>query len=54
MQRFANPFLDHKLTDIAVYHEEKVAVRLMPTHREYCERFEVEPPLLTEILEPFF
>ena len=54
MQRFANPFLDHKLTDIAVYHEEKVAVRLMPTHREYCERFEAEPPLLTEILEPFF
>ena len=54
IQRFANPFIDHKLTDIAVYHEEKVAVRLMSTHREYCERFEAEPPLLTEILEPFF
>ena len=53
MQRFANPFLDHKLSDIAVYHEQKIATRLMPTYREYIEHFGQEPVLLSEILKPF-
>lgn len=53
MQRFANPFLDHRLADIAVYHEQKIATRLMPTYREYRERFGQEPPILSEILKPF-
>ncbi len=53
MQRFANPFLDHKLSDIAVYHEQKIETRLMPTYREYKQHFGQEPVLLSEILKPF-
>ena len=53
MRRFANPFLDHKLSDIAVYHEQKMATRLLPTYREYKEHFGQEPVLLREIVKPF-
>lgn len=50
LMRFANPFLAHRLSDIALHHEAKVKVRLLPTHREYTERFGKKPPLLDEIL----
>lgn len=52
LERFANPFLDHHLADIALHHETKVGTRLLPTHREYVERFGEPPPLLGEIVAP--
>lgn len=53
LERFANPFLAHRLADIALHHETKVAVRLLPTYREYCERFGKKPSLLKEILTDY-
>lgn len=50
LDRFRNPFLEHKLADVALHHEAKVKVRLVPTAGEYRERFGTEPPLLTEAL----
>jgi tagaturonate reductase len=50
IERFKNPFLDHKFTDIALHHESKVKIRLAPTADEYRERFGKAPPLLTEVL----
>ncbi len=34
LDRFRNPFLDHRLADIALHHETKLQVRLMPTFRD--------------------
>src|SRR5262249_14071402 len=31
LERFRNPFLVHKVSDILVYHEQKVKIRLVPT-----------------------
>jgi tagaturonate reductase len=50
LERFRNPFLEHKLTDIASYHEEKVKVRLIPTLEEFKAKFQRTPPLLAEVL----
>lgn len=50
LQRFANPFLEHRLADIALHHDVKLQTRLMPTYREYRERFGHPPRLLGEIL----
>jgi tagaturonate reductase len=50
LERFRNPFLEHKLLDIAKNHGEKVAVRLIPTHDEFKEKFGRTPPLLSEVL----
>jgi tagaturonate reductase len=50
LDRFRNPFLDHKLSDIAKQHAEKVAVRLVPTRDEYEAKFGRKPPLLSEVL----
>ncbi len=46
LERFRNPFLDHKLSDIATYHEAKVTIRLVPTRDEYRAKFGRNPPLL--------
>ncbi|NKB72422.1 MAG: altronate dehydrogenase [Candidatus Latescibacteria bacterium] len=51
LERFANPFLDHRLADIALHHESKIETRLLPTYREYEERFGRRPPLLHALLE---
>lgn len=51
LERFANPFLEHKLADIALYHETKVQIRLLPTLQEYREKFGKTPSRLAEILE---
>ena len=51
IERFHNPFLEHKLTDIAVHHAKKIEVRLIPTAAEFREKFGREPPLLTEVLQ---
>jgi tagaturonate reductase len=50
LERFRNPFLEHKLKDIAAYHEDKVKVRLIPTMEEYKSKFNKIPPLLSDIL----
>ena len=50
LDRFRNPFIEHKLADIAAYHESKVAVRLVPSKEEYEAKFGRSPELLTEVL----
>jgi tagaturonate reductase len=50
LERFRNPFIDHQLSQIAIHHAEKVQVRLVPTAREYREKFGKEPALLSEVL----
>ncbi len=50
VERFKNPFLDHKFADIALHHESKVKVRLVPTRDEYLAKFGRTPPLLAEVL----
>src|SRR5262249_21976565 len=50
LERFRNPFVDHKLSDIAAHHAAKVRVRLAPTSDEYEEKFGRAPPLLSEVL----
>ena len=50
LDRFRNPFLEHRLSSIALNHEAKLAVRLRPTLEEYQRRFGNWPSLLSEIL----
>ncbi len=50
LERFRNPFLDHKISDIRTYHDEKVKIRLVPTRDEYRARFGRTPPLLEEAI----
>jgi tagaturonate reductase len=50
LERFRNPFVEHKLADIAAHHASKVAIRLAPTRREYEAKFGRVPPLLDEVL----
>ena len=50
LERFRNPFLEHKFTDIAVYHDAKVKIRLVPTRAEFIEKFGRTPPLLDEAI----
>jgi tagaturonate reductase len=50
LERFRNPFLEHKLSDIALHHEKKVQMRLVPTRDEYVKLFGKEPKRLAEIL----
>jgi len=50
LERFANPFMDHRLADIAIHHEVKLRTRLLPTYEEYRERFGRSPRLLREVL----
>jgi tagaturonate reductase len=50
LERFRNPFLVHKISDIATYHDAKVKIRLVPTRAEYVARFCRAPALLDEAL----
>ena len=50
LDRFRNPFLDHKFSDIALHHAAKVAVRLRPTAAEYAARSGRPAELLAEVL----
>jgi tagaturonate reductase len=50
LERFHNPYLEHKLSDIALHHETKLQVRLVPTRDEFIARFGRRPPLLDEVL----
>lgn len=51
VERFRNPFLDHKFADIALHHESKMRVRLLPTRDEFAAKFGKPPPLLTGVIE---
>jgi tagaturonate reductase len=51
LERFRNPFLEHKIKDILVYHPEKVKIRLAPTRAEYAEKFGKPPQRLDEALQ---
>jgi tagaturonate reductase len=51
LERFRNPFLDHRLADIALHHDAKLGTRLVPTFRDFVARFGRRPPLLSELLE---
>ena len=50
LERFKNPFFEHKFADIFLHHASKVNVRLLPTVAEYEKKFGKKPPLLTEVL----
>jgi tagaturonate reductase len=50
--RLRNPFLAHKLADIAVHHAAKVQVRLQPTREEYERIFGRPPQKLMEVVAP--
>lgn len=50
LTRFANPFVEHQLSSIALNHEAKVGTRLRPTLDDYTKRFGKQPPLLAAIL----
>jgi tagaturonate reductase len=52
LERFANPFLDHRLADIALHHAVKVRTRLVPSYEEFCARFGRPPRLLGGIVAP--
>jgi tagaturonate reductase len=51
MERFRNPFLDHRLADIALHHDAKLGTRLVPTLHDFVARFGRRPPMLSELLE---
>ncbi len=53
LERFANPFLNHYLKDIALHHDTKVQVRLISTYNEYIQKFGQKPPLLHGILTDY-
>jgi len=50
LERFRNPFINHALSAIALNHEAKVKVRLLPTLQEYEQRFGRKPPMLSKLL----
>lgn len=50
LERFANPFLEHRIADIAVNHDKKVPIRLIPTRDEYKAKFGHTPPMLEEAI----
>lgn len=50
LDRFRNPFLEHKLSAIALNHEAKMKVRLLPTYQEYRSKFGREPELLAGLM----
>ena len=54
LERFQNPFLDHKFADIALHHESKMKVRLVPTAEEFAAKFGREAPLLSEVIRQGF
>ena len=50
LDRFRNPFLDHRFADIALHHESKIRIRLISTATEYAARFGKPPAMLSEVI----
>ncbi len=51
LERFRNPFLDHRLADIAVDHERKLSLRLVSTYQDHVQRLGRPPRRLGALLE---
>ncbi len=51
IERFENPFMEHRLSDIANGHESKLPIRIQPTFDDYRSAFGVEPVKLGEVLK---
>ncbi len=49
LERFANPFLEHRLADIALHHDKKLETRLRPTLGEFQIAFGRKAKILGEI-----
>ena len=52
-ERFDNPFLDHRLEDIALHQEDKVRVRLLPSYEDYKRMFGRPPALLGKAIADY-
>ena len=50
LDRFRNPFLEHALSAIALHHETKLKVRLLPTLEDYRRIFGREPEILASLV----
>jgi tagaturonate reductase len=50
LERFENPFIEHKFSDIAKYHAAKMQIRLQTTREEHVEKFGRAPQLLDEAI----
>lgn len=50
LERFQNPFLEHKIANILIYHDQKQQTRLAPTLSEFESRFGRVPKRLSEAL----
>ena len=50
LERFRNPFLEHKLSDIMVYHDAKVKIRLQPTCDEFEKKLGRKPEKLEQAI----
>jgi tagaturonate reductase len=50
LERFRNPFQEHRLADIAVGHAEKLRLRLLPTYHDHVARFGRAPRRLGALL----
>ncbi|NVM52708.1 MAG: tagaturonate reductase [Candidatus Helarchaeota archaeon] len=46
IERFRNPFLQHKLLSISLYSSSKMRLRILPSIIGYYEKFKTPPPLL--------
>ncbi|HIA48763.1 MAG TPA: hypothetical protein EYN96_12545 [Candidatus Hydrogenedentes bacterium] len=51
LERLSNPFLEHKLADIAMGHEAKVKIRLQSTYDDYVKLFGDSPVRLKEAIK---
>ena len=51
MERFENPFFEHRLSDIANGHETKLDVRIRPTVLDFEKANGNPPPRLSEVLD---
>ena len=52
-ERFENPFLDHRLEDVALHQSDKVSIRLLPTYNDYDQMFGKPPALLGKAIERY-
>lgn len=50
IERFENPFFEHRLADIANGHDSKLSVRIQPTVDDYQQAFGKAPARLSEVL----
>jgi tagaturonate reductase len=49
LERFRNPFLDHKLSDIEIGHQKKISSRISPTILAFERQFGAKPRLICSL-----